>query len=65
MGSRLDSLVVTAPTFQVGADFVSRSLGVPLQQGGGHPAWSLSKRARVLEANRTDKQARERGDVRH
>ena len=38
MGSLLDHLVITAPSLQIGADFVSRALGVPLQQGGEHPA---------------------------
>lgn len=33
----LDHITVTAPTLEIGADFVYKSLGVRLQLGGGHP----------------------------
>jgi hypothetical protein len=37
MRAELDHLVVIAPTLAIGADFVARTLGVPLQPGGEHP----------------------------
>ena len=37
MRAELDHLVITAPTLAIGAEFVSRSLGVQPQPGGEHP----------------------------
>ncbi|HEY0747418.1 MAG TPA: VOC family protein [Steroidobacteraceae bacterium] len=37
MHAELDHLVVTAPTLDMGADFVTQALGVPLDVGGDHP----------------------------
>jgi Glyoxalase-like domain len=33
----IDHLTVTAPSLAVGADYVTRALGVEMQQGGAHP----------------------------
>ena len=37
MNTVIDHLVVVAPTLEAGAAFVSKTLGVELQQGGAHP----------------------------
>ena len=42
--SAIDHLVITAPTLELGADFVGRILGVPLQPGGAHPRMGTHNR---------------------
>ena len=47
----IDHLVITAPTLDLGAEFVTGVLGVPLQPGGEHPRMGTHNRLLRLGAS--------------